>query len=140
MSGEYYYLYNAAVGWRDLPGTMRPAGASAPIASNLVRARGYLEIYNLADGLPDPVPVQLTGAWEAEDEHRLSAELEWWSWFVHGCTQYRRDNRPPDDVQGGSLIWAPIDDASNFATVTITLIPKRVRNPATPPSGAFKGF
>lgn len=137
---DLYYLYNSAVGWRDLPPAMRPAGASAPTSGNLVRARGHTVIHNLADGLPDPVPVQLTGLWDTGYEELLSSELDWWTWFVTGCTEYRRGDRPPDEVRGSSLIWAPVDDDSSVATVTITLIPARVRNPATAPSGAFKGF
>lgn len=139
MSGERYYLHNPAASpaWCELPGTFRP-GSTAPVSVNLVRARGYTDVFNLSDLLPDPVVETLTGVWEAEDEARLRAELLWWTWFVAGCTQYRRADQPPDDVQGGSLVWAPLGDESEYANVTITLIPKRVKDPCTPPQGIFK--
>lgn len=133
---ELYVLFNSAVGWRELPATMRPAGSSPAIPSNLVRARGSLIVHDLSDGLPAPAPVQLTGLWDAEDEESLLAVLDWWRWFLHGCTQYCRGQRPAEEVQGASLIWTPAGDESQFANVTITLIPRRMPDPAALPLGA----
>lgn len=137
MSDELFYLYHPAVGWRELPGTFRQ-GSTPPVATNLVRARGYTAVFNLADGLPDPVADTLTGLWEEADEARLRAVLGWWTWFVTGCTRKKRGEQPEEVVQGGSLVWAPAGDESEYANVNITLIPKHVHDPRVQPLGVFK--
>lgn len=139
MAGERYMLYQSEIGWKELRGTFRPSG-SAPVSRNLVRARGHTRIFDLSDGLPEPQLITLTGIWRAQDEHILSAELDWWSWFVATCTQMRRADRAAVEIQGGSLVWAPVEFDSSEATVTITLIPEHVKDPKQRPSGGVFWF
>lgn len=137
MSTDLFYLHHPEVGWHDLPGTFRE-GSSPPVSLNLVRARGYTQVFNLADGLPDPVAPTLTGLWEEEDEARLRAAMAWWTWLVSGCDKKRRGEQPEELVQGGVLVWAPAGDEAEFANVSIILIPKHVHDPRVRPLGVFK--
>ena len=123
MSGERYWI--TANGYRvALPGTFRPSTLSPRTVSyNLVRARGYTEVYDLSDGLPDPAPLVLVGEMEAATEAALAADLETWAAHVRDATSVDRDGRRPMVCRGGSLVAVPADESdSTRATVTITLI------------------
>lgn len=97
----------------------------APTAAtpNLVRARNYTRIFDLSDGLPDPVPRVLTGTMQAPTETELSQALASLRGTIQICTAVRRDTRPAVAISGASMVAAPIDDDSTQASVTITLIP-----------------
>ena len=130
LGGERYALHTPGGLW-ETPGTMRPVDALPPYAtgSNLVRARGYLELYDLADGLPDPVPLVYTGSLEAETEAELSLLQREFRRRVRTATAISRDGRNVTGVQSGSLVFVSDAEGSQRCTFTLTLIPFSVPDP-----------
>ena len=132
MSGLERYWLTTPTGRRPLDGSFSPdIFRPATITRNLVRARGYPDVFDLSDGLPDPVPIVLKGLARAGTEAELSRLLALWAADARAASLIDRDGRNKTDLQGGSLIAVPIKTNSRFAAVTITLIPTRVTDPAS---------
>lgn len=123
------YILSTPQGEYVLDGSFKPSSLSPTATSpNLVRARGYRQIYDLSDGLPDPVPIVLTGTVEASNEDDLALMLRELRGAVKAATRLTRNDRPGVTVLGGSMLAVPIDEDSNHASVTVTLIPAAVPN------------
>lgn len=121
------YMLTTPGGDYVLDGTFKPAQLSPTTRShNLVRARGYRQVYDLHDGLPDPVPITLTGRMEASSEDELALLLRELRGAARTATALTRNDRTPVALLGASVLAVPISDDSNEAQVTITLIPASV--------------
>lgn len=121
------YVLTTSGGEYVLDGTFRPAQlAPTGRSHNLVRARGYRQVYDLSDGLPDPVPIVLTGVLERATEDELSLELRELRGAVRAATLLSRNDRPGVGILGASMLSVPVGDDSNVAQVTLTLIPAEV--------------
>lgn len=121
------YTLSTPAGEYVLDGTFKPSQLSPTARThNLVRARGYREIYDLHDGLPDPVPITLTGTLERGSEDELSLELRELRGALRAATAITRNDRAPVALLGASVLAVPAGDDSNVAQVTITLIPASV--------------
>ena len=132
MSGLERYWLTTPTGRRPLDGSFVPdTFRPAVITRNLVRARGYLDVFDLSDGLPDPVPIVLKGLARAATEAELSRLLALWAADARAASLIDRDGRNGTALQGGSLIAVPLKTNSRFATVTITLISTQVTDPAS---------
>ena len=99
---------------------------------NLVRARGYRDVYDLSDGLPDPAPDTLTCQVWADTEDALASVLAEMQRRVRTATRLGRDSDTAPGVSrweaallGGSLLAVP-GDVSTVATVTLTVIRAQV--------------
>ncbi|AWN22475.1 hypothetical protein DKM44_03845 [Deinococcus irradiatisoli] len=129
MSGEWFWLHTPE-GRLAMPGTTRPSIHGVPaISSNLVRARGYTRIHDLADGLPDPVPIIWTGFIKADSEAALALAERELRKLINSATAFDRDDRKVTTVQGRSVQFVPDSDGSNRATFTVTWIPLNVPDP-----------
>lgn len=129
--GERYVL-STPTGEHVLDGTFRPGQMSPTARShNLVRARGYRQIYDLSDGLPDPAPITLTGTLDAVTEDELSLLLRELRAAVRSATALTRNDRVSVPLLGASMLAAPNGDYSNSASVTLTLIPAAVPDEAS---------
>lgn len=127
MDKSERYVLTTPAGDYVLDGTFRPAQLAPTAQShNLVRARGYRQVYDLSDGLPDPVPIVLTGTLERGTEDELSLELRELRGAVRVATLLSRNDRPGAPIVGGSMLTVPVGDDSNVAAVTLTLIPAAV--------------
>lgn len=121
------YMLTTPGGDYVLDGTFKPAQLSPTTRShNLVRARGYREVYDLSDGLPDPVPITLTGTVERGSEDELAADLRELRTAARTATAITRNDRTPVPLLGASVLAVPTGDDSNEAQVTLTFIPTRV--------------
>lgn len=130
MSGERYWLHTPQ-GRLPLPGSLKPTGTSPwTITHNLVRARGYREIYDTSDGLPDPVPRVLTGEVEFNTEEEADLFIAQLRRDLRAATAYDRDGRKPIPLQGASVVDAPADDRNSAKRLlTVTLLPTHVPDP-----------
>jgi hypothetical protein len=131
MSESEHYWLHTVQGRVPLPRTLRP-GQHLPTGRtpNLVRARGYREVYDLSDGLPDPAPLTLSGVLECESEDALSLALAELRRQLRATFAFDRDGRRVMPVLGVSLISTPTEsDDSSKASLTITLIPASVPDP-----------
>lgn len=133
---EFYELHRSG-GRYTLPRTFRVTSGGFVPTRNLVRARGSTRVFDLSDGLPEPQLITLSGLWYADTETELHQQLRTCATAVATCVQLNRI-RPAVgttlrhviygmSVQGGSLVWAPIDFDSSEANVTITLVPEYIR-------------
>ena len=121
------YVLTTPSGEYVLHGTFKPSQLSPTArAHNLVRARGCREIYDLHDGLPDPVPITLTGTLERGSEDELAADLRELRTAARTATAITRNDRTPVPLLGASVLAVPAGDDSNEAQVTVTLIPASV--------------
>lgn len=134
-----YYIKNAGGTRYDLPSSLRP-GLFAPAtrSPNLYRARGYLTVYDLSDGLPDPVPITLSGMVTAAHEDALSSLLTDLQYRLNAAVKLGRTSsvtpsstRWEIDVLGGSMIAVPVSDDATDAELTLTLIPAQVPDPSS---------
>lgn len=131
MSGDQLYYYLHTPGGRvALDGTFAPTGyRMTQTSSNLVRARGYRDMIDLSDGLPDPVPFQLSGEIRFRSESELSLALTELNTLVRSATAVSRDERAPIPISGASLYASPPGRNSGVAAVTLTFIPAEVPDP-----------
>lgn len=133
------YWLTTPHGEYPLPRTLRPQKlAHTARTLSLQRARGYPDVYDLADNLPDPVPVILQGPivrdphggmFRTEEElSRYLAELEQ---ALMTATAINREGREPVPLTLTSFVdAAPLGNGhSCWADVTITLVPAKVRTP-----------
>ncbi|GAA4015524.1 hypothetical protein GCM10022631_29500 [Deinococcus rubellus] len=131
MSDERYWL-TTPTGRRPLPRTLAP-DSLAPTARTrtLVRAYGYLDVLDLSDGLPDPVPIILKGLVHAASEAELSRRLDQMAADARSATLLDREHRNPTALIGGSLVASAYKSNTRFALVTLTLTPAKVPDPAS---------
>lgn len=129
MSGERYWLHTPT-GRQPLPGSLRPSTLSPmAVTPRLERARGYRQVFDLSDGLPDPVPVTLTGEVECSTEAELSAYLTELHGQLRVATAFDRDERRVLPLLSASLIAVPVNEDSNRAALTVTLLLAEVPDP-----------
>lgn len=139
MSAERYHL---GVGSRvvTLPRSTKPSTLLPVTPSrNLVRARGYLKVHDLSDGLPDPADIVLTARVMFRTEAELSAFLATLHRDIRSASSVWRgpqgqsqaqSRRPPIFLQGGHLIASPAGAHSGAAELVINLKPDRMPDPA----------
>ncbi|KEF35461.1 hypothetical protein RDMS_01525 [Deinococcus sp. RL] len=134
---EHYWLLTPD-GEVALPQTLRPAALALTQASpNLVRARGYTQVYDLSDGLPAPASIVLQGTVigvhgeRFRSERELSLYLADLNRAVRAATHIRRDDREPVALQPGGFLHAvPMGRGpSCWAEVSLHLIPAEVPDP-----------
>lgn len=124
--GERYVL-TTPQGEYVLDGTFRPSQLSPTARTpRLERARGYRQVVDLSDGLPDPAPLVLVGDMEAETEDELALALRELRRAARTATAITRNDRTPVPLLGASMVDVPSSDYSNAAQVTLTLIPAEV--------------
>lgn len=136
--GECYWLLTPD-GEVALPQTLRPAALAITQASpNLVRARGYPQLYDLSDGLPDPAPIVLQGTVIGVHGERFRSERELSLWLadlrrmVRAAYGLRRDDREPVTLHPGTGFVHAVPmgrGPSCWAEVSIHLVPAEVPDP-----------
>lgn len=115
----------------ELPGTLKP-DKLAPYTTtrNLVRARGFRQVSDLSDGLPDPEVMTLTGKVYARTEAELSLLLRELRRNLRRATHFDRDGRRETALLGADLVGEPTEEGLSWmAVITITLIFAEVPDP-----------
>ncbi|EYB69041.1 hypothetical protein DEIPH_ctg011orf0004 [Deinococcus phoenicis] len=126
---ERYWL-TTPNGRIPLPGTLTPSALSlTAVSHNLVRGRGYRDVTDLSDGLPDPVPLTLTGEVRFKTEAELSLSLRELQQALRAATAIDRDGRGEVALASSSLLAVPAGSHSGRAALTVTLILASVPDP-----------
>lgn len=123
-----YYLHTPD-GKVPLPGTMRPSHLGRPqYQPTLVRARGYDDVYDLADGRPPPTVLQLVGQVQERSEAALNHLIDDLTAACAAATAYSRGDGDPVPLRSAHVYSTP-DPASEYssdAVLTLTLIPTKI--------------